>query len=155
MAGTLDDIAPDRELPDAPQAHRRAKHAVASSRGPRAVARVIAGLLLIAVAGVTLAVVAVPGVRTTVDEQSPAVISNWAGFNAKQQCLREAITHVVPKGATVFTSPNQNDFLVQELGELVIPWVRLAPSLNQAQYSLQIVNGNECDGSSLSVHALR
>jgi hypothetical protein len=119
------------------------------------VARVIAGLVLIGVAGVTLAVVAVPGVKTTVNEQSPAVISNWAGFNAKQQCLREAITHAVPKGATVFTSQTPNDFLVQELGELVIPWVHLAPAPDEAQFSLQIVNGNECDGSSLSVHALR
>jgi hypothetical protein len=118
------------------------------------VASVIAGLVLIAVAGVTLAAVAVPGVKTTVSEQSPAVMSNWAAFNARQQCLREAITHAVPKGATVSISQLQNTFSGQELGELVIPWARPVVDPNQAEFSLQIVSGSECLGSSLSVHPL-
>jgi hypothetical protein len=155
MPGALDDIPPDRELLEAPPAGRRARHAVGSRRGPpTAAARVIAGLVLIAVAGVTLAVVAVLGVKATVNEQSPDVVSNWAAFNARQQCLREAITHVVPKGATVSISQQQNTFSSQELGELVIPWARPVVDPDQAEFSLQIVSGTECEGSSLSVHAL-
>jgi hypothetical protein len=118
------------------------------------VARVIAGLVLIAVAAVTLAVVAVPGVKTTVNEQGRDVMSNWAAFNARQQCLRDAITHAVPKGATVSISQLQNTFSGQELGELVIPWARPVVDPNRAEFSLQVVSGTECEGSSLSVHAL-
>ncbi len=155
MPGALDDSPPDRELAEPSPPRRRAQHSSGSRRIAPLTARVIAGLVLIAVAVVTLLFVAVPGVRITLNEQSPAVISNWTAFNAQQQCLREAITHAVPKGATVSISQLQNTFSGQELGELVIPWASPVENPSQAAYSLQIVNGNECGGSSLSVHALR
>jgi hypothetical protein len=153
MPGALEDIRPDREILEAPTARRGARHAVGFVL-TTALARVIAGLVLIAVAAVTIAVVAVPGVKTTVNEQSQDVMSNWAAFNARQQCLREAITHVVPKGATVSINQLQNTFSGQELGELVIPWARPVVDPKRAEFSLQIISGTECEGSSLQVHAL-
>jgi len=136
-----------RRLSASLRAHKRQLLTVSN----RVLYGVLAGCVLLVIAIPTLLYEANSGVTLMTSQERSSVVSAWAKFDAQQECIRQSITRGVPKNATVFVSPDQNEFLQGQLLELSTPWARPVTSRDQATYSLAIINGTRCDGESLEV----
>jgi hypothetical protein len=121
----------------------------------QAIARVLAGCVLLLAASLLFLYEAASGVSLMASQEHSSVVSTWAQFDEQQQCIRDAITRAVPEHSSVVIGSNQSGFYAGQLVELSTPWARPVGSGKGATYSLSIVRGTQCDGESLAVETIR
>jgi hypothetical protein len=126
----------------------------ASSRVRSRRLRLLAGCLLVVVAALILVHEAESGVRLIANQENTSVVSTWKTFDVQQQCLRDAITHRIPRGSRVHISSDQSAFQAGQLAELSIPWATPVVGGDHAAYRLAIVRGAQCDGEALDVQSI-